>query len=76
MKIGNRVTEKPTGAEIWLVTVNWRGGHDRRVITLENQFTTEAEAEAEAEVLRLAENEANYSDYGDPRVRKYSEVIP
>ena len=52
----NRVTEKPhPGDTLWLVTADWRGGHNQRTIRLHNIYTNEKEALAEWEQL-TAEN--------------------
>lgn len=41
------VTEKPFyGSDLWLVSAEWRGGHDRRVIRLQEVFGNKSAAQA------------------------------
>ncbi len=49
----NRVTERGprVGSALWLVSAEWRGGHDNRVIRLDNIHQTEAAAQADWERL-------------------------
>ena len=60
----NKVTEKPfLGPQMWLVSAEWRGGHDRRVIRLMNLHDTLAAAETEWDSLTV---EAHRRDYSQP----------
>jgi hypothetical protein len=50
----NRITEKPHPApnsKMWLVSAEWRGGHDRRIFRLHNIFLDEKSAVVEWEKL-------------------------
>lgn len=50
----NRVTEKPSvpaGATLWLVSAEWRGGHDGRIIRLQNIHLSEISAREDWERL-------------------------
>jgi hypothetical protein len=43
----NRVTEKPappSGGALWLLHTQWRGGHDRRVVSLQKLYLSKSEA--------------------------------
>lgn len=52
----NRVTEQQfAGKDLWIVAAEWRGGHNRRVIRLENIFFSNGEALAAWE-SQTAEN--------------------
>lgn len=54
MSIFNRVTEKPRiGKAMWLVSAEWRGGHDRRLFRLDNLHHSEVEAKADWDRLTL-----------------------
>ncbi|EQB03875.1 hypothetical protein L286_10955 [Sphingobium sp. HDIP04] len=69
----NRVTERPTtGKTLYLVTASWRGGHDARLITLENFFLSAKDAEAD--MKRLSGNPRNYADWKGPFLRVFQEL--
>lgn len=65
----NRVTERAPTQSLWMVSVTWRGGFNRRPFLLENVFRTEGEARTEAE--RLALNPERLNDYGPVAVRRF-----
>lgn len=44
----NRVTERPLPARtIWMVSAEWRGGHDMRIFRVDNIYEDEKTARAE-----------------------------
>lgn len=48
----NRVTERPyLSGTIWIVSAEWRGGHDQRVFRLENIHVDASSAHADWERL-------------------------
>lgn len=58
----NRVTEQshPSSDKLWLVSAEWRGGHDRRVIRLHNIYCSEREARADWERLTPENHNRQY----------------
>lgn len=61
MTFRNRVTEQPPlPSEFWIVSAEWRGGHDSRKFLLENIHTTRKAAQADWERLTpQAHNQAH-----------------
>ena len=80
----NSVTEKAAiGPSLWLVSAEWRGGHDRRVFRLSNLHETEAAAKADWDRLTVENHRKSYGqpedfDPGFARLplRKFQEVQP
>lgn len=61
----NRVTSGDlAGDRLWLVSAEWRAGHDRRRVRLENVYDTEAAAQTKWECLTP---EAHNAAYGFPQ---------
>jgi len=59
--LNNRVTEKPrTGGTIWIVSAEWRGGHDQRKFLLENVHRSHAEALVDWERLTPENHARNF----------------
>ena len=63
----NRVTEKPhpTGPTLWLVSAEWRGGHDKRVIRLHNIYTSESHAQSDWDRLTPERHNEQYGRDAD-----------
>ena len=61
----NRVTEKTRNhaRELWIVSAEWHGGHDRRLFRLENVHFSESAARADFNQLTA---EKHNTDLGRP----------
>lgn len=73
LTLSNRVTEKAwSGDRLWLVSAEWRGGHDKRPFKLENIYRDEASAKAAYDYLTTENHNANLgrsADYDSKFVR-------